>query len=812
MKRAAGERAGATGTQAGTSEPTGQQPPANYPEASTTDPEALPWELDDVRPAARASDAGTERLAGARHRSATPAGAASPESERGEQENRLVRGAGASVPARHVLDIHGVRRIGPPPPPEPPALARYWDILRRRWHTALFVLLVVSSGVLAGVLLRTPVYRASGLLEIRPESTSAVPVETLFSSGKVASDDLETQYGILKSETLAERVLTQLAHYAPATATGQGAPSAPAAAVPTQDDVDDFREVLQVNPARGSRLVEVAFTSPDPKLSALTVNSVLDTYLQLRMEEAQRSAKWLEQQLQGAQERLEASERELQAYIRAHGLEVLETGKGETAQLANERLQVLHDALARAQAERMEKQSADEAARALAASRDVDSPVVQNLTVRLADLRREHAKLASVFQEGYPAVKALNDQIAELERALAEESRFVINRGQRDYRAALRKEALLRKALDEQNALVQALGEQSGAKPGYESLKRELVTNQEQFAALNQKLKDVSISAALKASNVGVVDRARPPMEPDGLPFKTMLALTLMVGLMVAAGGVFLREHFDTSMRTVADVETYLGVPTLGAIPSVGADLVPSRPERGMAGVRRQWRRIDDQGEQQSPLAEAFATLRNAVVLHEGVAGSRVLLITSAQGEEGKTTVSINLALSLARLKYRVLLIDANLRFPCVQRALGLPDRPGLVDYLAAGVDWRTSVHAEVQPNLDVLAGAEPQTSPADLLSLPRMARLLDAAAREYDFVVLDSPASLVHPADVHSLAALVDNVLFTVRQGWTPREVVSLALSQLDRVSGVVLNRSNSHDIGLYQQDLSPRPSPARS
>lgn len=185
-----------------------------------------------------------------------------------------------------------------------------------------------------------------------------------------------------------------------------------------------------------------------------------------------------------------------------------------------------------------------------------------------------------------------------------------------------------------------------------------------------------------------------------------------------------------------------------------------------------------------------------------------MLLVTSAQSVEGKTTVSINLALSLARLKYRVLLIDGNMRYPCIQRALELADRPGLVDYLAKGVDWRSSLHSQVQPNLDVLAGAEPEASPADLLSSPRMGRLLDAASNEYDFVIVDSPALLAHPADVHSLAAVVDNVLFTVRQGSTPREAVSLALSQLDRVSGVVLNQSNGRDIGLYQQDLSRKTS----
>jgi len=702
----------------------------------------------------------------------------------------------------------------PSAPPSEPVLLRYWEVVQRRWRTGLGILLVVVSGVAAGSWLRTPVYRASGLLEIRRESATAVPVETLFTSERLSSDDLETQYGILKSRALAERVLAALGRKPPAgVGTSGGRSDAPAGEtappVSAPRSVEAFQGALVVNPHKGSRLVEVSYATHNPQLAALTVNSVLDAYLQMRMEEADRSAKWLERQLADAQRRLEASERQLHAYFTEHGLRAVETGKGEAAEYANERLAELHQALAAAQAERIAKQSADEEARRLTDARGVDSRVVQDLMVRLADLRREHAKLSSTFKEDYPAVKTLTSQIAELERALDEESRLVVSRGERDYRAALRKEALLRQALDQQSALVQALGADSQGRAGYQTLRRELVTNQEQFASLSQKLQQVSVSAALKAANVGIVDRARPPSRPDGIPLPISLALGTMVGLLVATGGMFVRDHFDTSMRTVAEVQEYLGVRALGTIPAVrGQALAP--PAGGSLVRTRYWRpRIDDRGERQSPLGEAFATLRNAMLLQDGAADSRVLLVTSAQSEEGKTTVSINLALSLARLNYRVLLVDGNMRYPCIQRALGLPDRLGLVEYLSKGSDWRASLHREVQPNLDVLGGDEPQASPADLLSLPRMGQLFDAASREYDFVIVDSPAMLSHPADVHSLAAVVDNVLFTIRQGFTPRAAVSLALSQLDRVSGVVLNRLTGPDLAFRPAGFSQGPSP---
>ena len=194
-----------------------------------------------------------------------------------------------------------------------PDLLRYWDIFRRRWGTGVLVWLVVVSGVAAGLLVRQPTYRATGLIEIRRETTGAVSVDTLFGDDRLAANELETQIGILKSSSLAERVVAQLTSPSASAAIGTGSGSTPAAVAVLPADVgelsvDGFRSDLIISPKTGSRLVEVSFDSPDSHFSAAAVNAVLDTYLQLRMEDAERRADWLENELKNVRQTLQQSE------------------------------------------------------------------------------------------------------------------------------------------------------------------------------------------------------------------------------------------------------------------------------------------------------------------------------------------------------------------------------------------------------------------------------------------------------------------------------------------------------------------------
>jgi capsular exopolysaccharide synthesis family protein len=696
-----------------------------------------------------------------------------------------------------------------------------WTALRRQWRLALGIFTIVVLAVTAGTLLRPVNYRATGLLEIRPENAEAVPVSTLFGPQRMAGDSLATQIGILQSVTLAERVVAE--GYIE-----DGNESWTAFLNPVrwikgvqaddlQKKVQIFQEHLTVAPQEGSRLVRISFDASDPKRAADVVNSVLKNYLLLRVEETDRSSEWLAKQREDARAKLDASQRKLQAYVRQHGLQVLETGQGETENLVNDRLKQLHGQLIEAQAARYAQQSAYEQVSRQGAggsTSSVSTKVTDDLNVRLADLQREAAGLSATFKDDYPRLQEVRKQIRAIEVAISEETQAQVTRTQRDYQAAMRRESLIQGALDQQQQTAQSL-ESSSA--GYASLKREVTTDAQFYEALDQKLKEVSITGALKATNAGVLDHAKPPREPYQSPLTLNLALGVVLGLIGGVGGALMRNSSDNRVHRVEDVDGVLGVRAVAVIPNIpmvraasrslgrpgsrnGESVVWSGASSG-AGQRR-WFQIGRGHQHRSVLADAFAALRSAVIFNQDSTKVRSLLITSPGVGDGKTTVSVNLALSLARLGNKVLLIDADMRHPSVHEALGIVVDSGLATYLAGQGEWWTGVQNDVFPNLAVLPAGMDAAEPADLLANSRMRELMAEATKAYDYVVIDSPPLLPHLADPRILAEIADGVLLTVRGGSTQRDVALRAVSQLNRVLGIVVNGFDMGETPPYYRE----------
>jgi succinoglycan biosynthesis transport protein ExoP len=717
-----------------------------------------------------------------------------------------------------------------------PDLLAYWKVVRRRRWTVLIVFTVLFGGVLIETLKQKPVYRAKALLEIEKENPSLVTPQELFQIDEVSDSYLETEYKVLSSDDLAERVIAQLgldqiAEFHPQKSSWpailkniQAANSLTAGTnIPESDPslretvLAGFEHRLDVKPFRRSRAVEISFDSQDPNLAANVVNAIASNYikknLEARWDATQKASEWLSQQMLDLKAKLEKSQDELHEYAADNDLLFLETDKGNSENVVNQSLRELQEELTKTQSARYEKESLYR----LVLSNDYaslpgvfDNKLLQDLSVRLAELQRERAELDTTFTRDYPKVQQIQSQIVEIQAALERERRRAAQRISNDYFAAVRREGLVRQAFADKQKQANVIAEKSVQ---YGILNREVESNKTMYDGLLQRLKEAGVSAGLKATNIRVVDAAMPPYKPVSPKIPLNLGLAGILGLGLGVCGAFIQEHLDQTIENVQDVSRYLRLPALAFIPSVdllhghaskerilplGLDAAqnPTTEKLGQSPLRN-----DLAPRKNAELSEAFRGLGTSVLLSRGGRSASSILVTSAQPKEGKTTIAANLAISLAQLGRRVLLIDADLRRSALQKYF--PQRGSqLSSYLAGEGTWQDMTYHTAFRGLYVLLCGPRPVNPAELLSSERMRALLQEARKEYDFIILDSPP-LLNVADARILASVADATILVIKGGDTPRQVIQYAESQARaagaNLTGVVVNNLRSTGDSYY-------------
>lgn len=723
-------------------------------------------------------------------------------------------------------------------------LREYWRILRSRRWTVLSALAVVFTLVTLYTVRERPIYQASSLLEIEQENPNIVTVQAIFQLNSVSEDYLNTQYKILKSDDLARQVIQKLhldrnkefdsargAWPWPARRGAAGAGgNAAADAAREQAVLGRFQDDLSVAPVLLSRLVTVSFDSHDPKLAASVVNTLVSSYIQQNLEAhwqaSQQASGWLSQQLDGLKIKLEKSEDNLQAYAQANGLLFLEGAQGQNENIVNQRLRQLQDELTQAQADLYQKESLYRLAQAGdygALPGVFDNKTMQDLTVRLAGLEQQKARLAPNFHPSYPKMKEVQSQIDRIQAFRTQQQQQATRHIQDEYLAAERRVALVRQAFEQQQSQANRVADKSVE---YNILKREVDSNKQLYDGLLQRMKEAGVSAGLKASNIHVVDSAVPPVKPVKPRLLLNLAMGLFGGLVCGVSLAFVQEHMDNTLKTPDDVESFLRVPSLALIPSsrhasprrgrrrepalqAAADAVGPAPPAEVTSVSRDgngnrdgWLRVDANPLQYSPLSEAFRSLRTSVLLSTASRPPRSLVFVSAEPSEGKTTICGNLAIALAQLGKRVLVIDADMRRPAMHEFFHLEKSAGLVNYLTADTDWRDLLQASGTERLECLVCGPVPPNPSELIFSARMRALIGEASAEYDLVLLDAPP-LLNVADGRILSTMVEAAIMVVKGSATPRERVRRAEIDLSEVGGrligVVLNDVNLRRDGYY-------------
>lgn len=685
------------------------------------------------------------------------------------------------------------------------SLREQWRVVyARRWT----VLTLAAAGVAAALAwnqIRTPTYQATVTLQIDREQPGLTEISEQTSPQFPEQPDyIETQYKVLQSRALAKTVIAELGLASkPELKHGLSVEEIDAYAGDVHPRIlERFAGRLQVRPSKGTRLVDVSYESVDPQLAPLVVNTLgaafVEHNLRAKWNATQKASVWLEEQLDALRIKLETSEQALQRYAASHSILFVEERKDVTT----EKLAQLEEELTRAESDRVMKESlamlAEDARRSGGSlPGSLSSDAYAEFQKQLSELRREHSRLLVTFAPGYPSVRRATEEIAQVEQALAAEQARILAGVVEDFAVARQREDLLRTVANHQRSRVNAL---SGDFIEYNILKRDADTNRQLYEGLLQRLKEAGISAGLRASNIAVLDPAQTPEAPYRPRRVVNCLLGLAFGALFGIGLAFVQEHMDTAVRTPEEVERISGLGLLAVVPR-------SRGEQGRKLVTREEstdRQVVRLWEPEAGVAEAYRTLRSSVLLGWGEATRRILL-TSAQPQEGKTTLSLNLACSLAQLGRNVLLIDADMRRPDCHRQLGIKQTPGLSEYLQGMAEMDQVVTATDIPGLSVVASGKSVRAASDLLYSPRLESLLKQAAERFEHVVIDSPPSLAL-SDARTIGRFVESVVLVVSDK-TDRNALLRTKQSFDDADigflGFVMNRISlgNLDYGYYRE-----------
>mgnify|MGYP000930294047 CR=1 FL=1 len=694
------------------------------------------------------------------------------------------------------------------------SLVEYWTILKRNKGTVLSLALL---GSVVGVLLTIPqtrLYQARTSVEIENLNENFLHIKQLSpteSGGAAQASDIQTQIKIIQSDSLVQRVVDKLKT--------QDVPQdnsrlsllrallhLPDSAVENtySTALQAARTSLKVRTAGLTRIVEIIVDSSDPKLAAAFANTLANEYIEQNLESrwqtTQKTSEWLSRQLDDMRIKLERSEDRLQQYARQAGLLVM----SERTNVSEEKLRQLQQALSAAQADRITKQSRFEMANSSPADALPDvlgDSSIRDYQVKLTDLRRQIADLTSTFSSEYPKVKRAEAQAKILETAFDRERGAILRRIRNEYEEALRRERLLADDYAKQAMLVSGEGERGIQ---YGILKREVDSNRQLYDSMLGQLKQATITSALRASNIRIVDPAKPPAQPYR-PDPTRNALGgLLTGFASGIAFVILRERADRSIHHPGDSPSYLGVAELGVIPSAASNnrRLGQLSSAGTSGAltRKSGQLLvetETWHSKPSPVAEAFRSTLVSI-LYAGTAGSRpnVIVFTSANPSEGKSTVVSNLAIALAEVGNKVLLIDADLRKPRLHQIYDVPSTPGLTDVLASPGTSPTvlgeCVHVTAVPGLFLLTAGVRTSTATNLLYSQRMRELLKELKQQFDVIVIDTPPMLQIP-DARVLGRLADRVILVIRSRFTTRDAAQAAFRRFQEdgteVLGTILN-----------------------
>jgi len=730
-------------------------------------------------------------------------------------------------------------RTGAELPVQEPAsdlnLTEWLQIVRRRWLLLATAVVIGLAAAAVHYAMTPPSYQASAVLQIERRSlTPLVGSQTPWLEDWWNMEYYPTQYRLLESRGLAERVVLNLRladdpFFNPggraALEAGKGAPTAEADLAALGDFANRLRGGLSVEPIRTTQMVNLTFRSSDPEFASRVVNGFAEAFIDWGIENrsttAGNASTFLSSQIETLKKEIQDKEAQVQQVSRASDVVQLDSGSNVTMQ----RLEALNKSYSDALLDRIQKEARHREILSLPKESiaEAQSELVTELKGKQLELEREYEIGLKKYKKDFPKMVELQASIDKGRQYLAGVVDDMVDKARKaasaEYLTALRQEKALEQ---EMRGLKSEVLDESSVSAEFRNLNVEVKTRQSLLDQILKAQSETEVTARLQGtreSNIRIVDRALVPGGPSSPNLKQDLSSGLLLGLLAGFGIVLLLEYLDRTLKTAEQVERLLKLPTLAVIPDVtdtgssyggyrsyggyGYGTSTSADSSGKGKGARRWLerkkgdslvRIELVPHEGPRLAvsEAYRSLRTALLL-SSAQELRVVAVTSAVASEGKSATATNLAVVMAQLGRRVLLVDADLRKPRLHEVLKVSNRAGLVSFLTGGSDFDGVVFRTQVPQLSVIPSGPIPPNPSELLASDRMRDLVLAARGRFDFVVIDTPP-LLPVTDATLVGDLVDGVTLCMRAGKLTRDEARNCVNRLRmssiKILGVVLNR----------------------
>lgn len=678
-----------------------------------------------------------------------------------------------------------------------------WDILVKHQWVILATAAVLTTLVAVYSFKVKPVYQATGRLDIEAELPLLQSLNELFRTGEADDSFLATEVSILQSDNLIWETIQQL---------GLGANQKSAATItPAAKNalIAEFKGRLKVERTKDTHMVTVSYESTDARETALVVNTLIRNFIesnfQTKYNATRQATGWMEGQLDELKVKVEKSQQAMVAYERENNISNL----GEKQTVAESRFEDLSKEFNQAQSDRLNKESLYK----MVASNDAqvgflaaNNGPLASLEAKELDLKEQYSEALAQYGPTYPKALRLQDQMKDVDALILRERKRMVENIQNEYLAAARRQQFLAAALAEQKKEVDK-GSQFLIE--YNLLKRELDSNQTLYDGLLQRLKDATVTAGLRATNIHTIDEAAIPSFPVRPNKMRNIEFALAAGLALGIALAFTQEALDNSLKNAQEMEKLTGLPTLAIIPmgtsslAVRSGLLPGNSLNGGSSSSSSVE-LSVLQKPGAAISEAYRALRTSVLLSTAEQPPRVLLVTSSQPGEGKTSTSLNLAATLAQKGSRVLLVDADMRRPGLSRALNVSTGNGLSGVLTGAYEYDDSLLKKV-PGLDtlfLLSSGSRAPNPAELLCSIKMEKLVQTLRQKFDHVVIDSPP-ILPITDATIISTLVDGVIMVVESDSTSRAALNRACRVMEhsggRILGTVFNKVDTRRDGYY-------------